>query len=70
MMKTYQELFNPTDEQELLQELSLGKISSTVLLSRGLNQIKQLEDKDLQSVLKTMIQMIFITSIQHKKTKR
>ena len=70
MMKTYQELFNPTDEQELLQELSLGKISSTVLLSRGLNQIKQLEDKNLQSVLKTMIQMIFITSIQHKKTKR
>ena len=70
MMKTYQELFNPTDEQELLKELSLGKISSTVLLSRGLNQIKQLEDKNLQSVLKTMIQMIFITSIQHKKTKR
>ena len=70
MMKTYQELFNPTDEQELLQELSLGKISSTVLLSRGLNQIKQLEDKNLQSVLKTIIQMIFITSLQHKKTKR
>jgi len=69
-MKTYQELFNPTDEQELLKELSLGKISSTVLLSRGLNQIKQLEDKNLQSVLKTMIQMIFITSIQQKKTKR
>ena len=69
-MKTYQELFNPTDEQELLQELSIGKISSTVLLSRGLNQIKQLEDKNLQSVLKTMIQMIFITSIQQKKTKR
>ena len=70
MMKTYQELFNPTDEQELLKELSIGKISSTVLLSRGLNQIKQLEDKNLQSVLKTMIQMIFITSLQHKKTKR
>ena len=69
-MKTYQELFNPTDEQELLQELSLGKISSTVLLSRGLSQIKQLEDKDLQSVLKTMIQMIFISSLQHKKKKR
>ena len=69
-MKTYQELFNPTDEQELLKELSLGKISSTVLLSRGLNQIKQLEDKNLQSVLKTIIQMIFITSLQHKKTKR
>ena len=69
-MKTYQELFNPIDEQELLQELSIGKISSTVLLSRGLNQIKQLEDKNLQSVLKTLIQMIFITSIQHKKTKR
>ena len=69
-MKTYQELFNPTDEQELLQELSIGKISSTVLLSRGLNQIKQLEDKNLQSVLKTLIQMIFITSIQQKKTKR
>ncbi len=70
MMKTYQELFNPTDEQELLKELSLGKISSTVLLSRGLNQIKQLEDKNLQLVLKTIIQMIFITSLQHKKTKR
>jgi len=69
-MKTYQELFNPTDEQELLQELSLGKISSTVLLSRGLNQIKKLENKNLQSVLKTIIQMIFITSLQHKKTKR
>ncbi|MDC1147387.1 hypothetical protein OAT62_03185 [Gammaproteobacteria bacterium] len=69
-MKTYQELFNPTDEQELLKELSLGKISSTVLLSRGLNQIKQLEDKNLQLVLKTIIQMIFITSLQHKKTKR
>ena len=69
-MKTYQELFNPTNEQELLQELSLGKISSTVLLSRGLSQIKQLEDKDLQSVLKTMIQMIFISSLQHKKKKR
>ena len=57
-------------KQELLKELSLGRISSTVLLSRGLNQIKQLEDKNLQSVLKTIIQMIFITSLQHKKTKR
>lgn len=70
MMKTYQELFNPTDEQELLHELTVEKISSTVLLSRGLNQIKQLEDKNLQSVLKTIIQMIFITSLQHKKKKR
>ena len=70
MMKTYQELFNPTDEQELLQELSLGKVSSTVLLSRGLSQIKQLKDKNLQSVLKTIIQMIFISSLQQKKKKR
>ena len=69
-MKTYQELFNPTDEQELLQELSLGKVSSTVLLSRGLSQIKQLKDKNLQSVLKTIIQMIFISSLQQKKKKR
>ena len=45
-MKTFDEYkFDSLNEDELLTEISLGKISSTVLMGRLLGQINQLKDK-------------------------
>tara|TARA_B100000767_G_scaffold261409_1_gene272995 strand:- start:182 stop:412 length:231 start_codon:yes stop_codon:yes gene_type:complete len=65
--QTQQVLDGTYDEEKTLEEISLGKIGSTVLLSRLLGQLKKVQDKPLQDVLKTMSYMIFTTSLQHKK---
>jgi hypothetical protein len=48
-----------------IQEISIGKIGSTVLLTRLMGQLKKIDDKSLRDVLKTMSYMIYTTSLQH-----
>jgi hypothetical protein len=48
-----------------IHEISIGKISSTFLLSRLMGQLKKIDDKPLMEVLKTMSYMIYTTSLQH-----
>ena len=70
-MKTFDEYkFDSLNEDELLTEISLGKISSTVLMGRLLGQINQLKDKELSKVLRTIGILIYITSLQHKSKKK
>ena len=69
-MKTYEEMkLDGLSEQELLTEISLGKISSTVFLGKVLMNVKKIEDKSLQEVLRNMSYMIYVTSLQHKSKK-
>ena len=70
-MKTFDEhKFDSLNEEELLKEISLGKISSTVLMSRLLGQVSQLKDKQMSKVLRTIGILIYITSLQHKSKKK
>jgi|FLOH01.1.fsa_nt_gi hypothetical protein len=48
-----------------IHEISIGKISSTFLLSRLMGQLKKIDDKPLMEVLKTISYMIYTTSLQH-----
>ena len=61
---------NQEQQEELLKEISLGKISSTVLMSRLLQQVSQLKDKQMSKVLRTLGILIYITSLQHKSKKK
>lgn len=70
-MKTFDEHnFDSLNEEDLLTEISLGKISSTVLMSRLLQQVSQLKDKQMSKVLRTLGILIYITSLQHKSKKK
>ena len=70
-MKTFEEMkLDGLSEQELLTEVSLGKISTTVFLGKVLMNIKKIQDKPLQDVLRNMSYMIYVTSLQHKSKKK
>ena len=71
-MKTFEEWDDVEikREQELLTEISLGKISTTVFLGKVLMNVKKIEDKSLQEVLRNMSYMIYVTSLQHKSKKK
>ena len=71
-MKTFEEWDDVEirREQELLTEISLGKISTTVFLSKVLMNVKKIQDKSLQEVLRNMSYMIYVTSLQHKSKKK
>ena len=64
--KIKQVLDGSLQEQKDLHEISIGKLSTTVLLTRLLGQLKKIEDKDLQQVLRTLSYMVYTTSLQHK----
>ena len=64
--KIKQVLDRSLQEQKDLHEISIGKISTTVLLTRLMGQLKKIEDKDLQQVLRTLSYMVYTTSLQHK----
>ena len=69
-MKIFEEMkLDGLSEQELLTEISLGKISTTVFLGKVLMNVKKIEDKSLQEVLRNMSYMIYVTSLQHKSKK-
>ena len=71
-MKTFEEWDDVEirREQELLTEISLGKISTTVFLGKVLMNVKKIQDKSLQEVLRNMSYMIYVTSLQHKSKKK
>ena len=70
-MKTFEEMkLDGLSEQELLTEISLGKISTTVFLGKVLMNVKKIQDKSLQEVLRNMSYMIYVTSLQHKSKKK
>ena len=52
--KIKQILDGSLQEQKDLHEISIGKLSTTVLLTRLMGQLKKIEDKDLQQVLRTL----------------
>ena len=67
--KIKQILDGSLQEQKDLHEISIGKVSTSLLLTRLLGQLKKVEDKDLQQVLSTLSYMVYITSLQHKSNK-
>ena len=64
--KIKQVLDGSLQEQKDLHEISIGKLSTTVLLTRLMGQLKKIEDKDIQQVLRTLSYMVYTTSLQHK----
>ena len=64
--KIKQVLDGSLQEQKDLHEISIGKLSTTVLLTRLMGKLKKIEDKDLQQVLRTLSYMVYTTSLQHK----
>ena len=70
-MKTFEEMrIDTLSEEELLTEISLSKISTTVFLTKVLMNVKKIQDKSLQEVLRNMSYMIYVTSLQHKSKKK
>ena len=67
--KIKQILDGSLQEQKDLHEISIGKVSTSLLLTRLLGQLKKFEDKDFQQVLRTLSYMVYITSLQHKSNK-
>ena len=68
-MKTFDEMkLSSFSDQELLTEISLGKVSSTLMIGRLLTQINKFKDKELGKILRTLGILIYITSLQHKPT--
>ena len=70
-MKTFDEYkFDSLNEEEILKEISLGKVSSTGMMMRLLTQVSKLKDKELGQVLRSLGVLIYITSLQHKSKKK
>ena len=70
-MKTFEEMkLDGLSEQELLTEISLGKVSTTMFLGKVLMNVKKIQDKSLQEVLRNMSYMIYVTSLQYKSKKK
>ena len=70
-MKTFDEMkLSGFSDQELLTEISLGKVSSTMMVGRLLTQVRKLKDKELGQTLRTLGILIYITSLQHKSKKK
>ena len=68
--KTQQVLDGSHQDGIDLEEISLGKLGTTVLIGRLISQLNKVDDKSLRDVLKTMGYMIYTTSLQHKKNPR
>ena len=71
-MKTYNEMkLENLSEEELINEISLGSISSKVLLGRIVVLTRKLEDKNLGKVLQFISYLIFVVSLKiFKKNKK
>lgn len=71
-MKTYNEIkLENLSEEELINEISLGSISSKVLLGRIVVLTRKLEDKNLGRVLQFISYLIFVVSLKiFKKNKK
>ena len=54
------------DTKELLVEISIGKISTTILVGRLMRLVKGIKDRYLQKSLSTLGYMIYTVSLQSK----
>jgi len=79
MIKTFDDfkLDNLTEEELTrdisdlsITEISLGKVSSTMMVGKLLTQVRNVKDKELGQVLRTLGILIYITSLQHKSRKK
>ena len=57
------------DVTELITEISIGKISTTILIGRLMRLVKGISDKSLQKTLSTLGYMIYTVSLQSKSLK-
>jgi hypothetical protein len=55
-----------TDTKDLLLEISIGKISSTILIGRLMKLVQGIKDKNLKKSLSTLGYLIYTVSLQSK----
>jgi len=69
-MKTYSEMkLDNLTEEELINELSIGKVSSTVILGRLTQLTRKMKDRQLGEVFKWIGFLIYNVSLQQKSKK-
>ena len=69
-MKTYNEMkLDNLTEEELINEISIGKISSTVILGRLTQLTRKMKDRQLGEVFKWIGFLIYNVSLQQKSKK-
>ena len=67
-MKTYNEMkLENLSEQELINEISLGKVSSSVILGKLVQLTRKMKDRQLCEVFKWIGFLIYTVSLQQKK---
>lgn len=70
-MKTFNDItLESMTDDDLLTEISLGKVSSSLMVGKLLTQVNKLKDKELGQILRTLGILIYITSLQHKSKKK
>ena len=69
-MKTYNEMkLDNLTEEELINEISIGKIGSTVILGRLTQLTRKMKDRQLGEVFKWIGFLIYNVSLQQKSKK-
>jgi hypothetical protein len=69
-MKTYNEMkLDNLTEDELINEISIGKIGSTVILGRLTQLTRKMKDRQLGEVFKWIGFLIYNVSLQQKSKK-
>ena len=69
-MKTYNEMkLDNLTEEELINEISIGKVSSTVILGRLVQLTRKMKDRQLGEVFKWIGFLIYNVSLQQKSKK-
>jgi len=69
-MKTYIEMkLDNLTEEELINEISIGKVSSTVILGKLVTLTRKMKDKELGTVFKWIGFLIYNVSLQQKSKK-
>jgi len=69
-MKTYSEMkLDNLTEEELINEISIGKVGSTVILGKLVTLTRKMKDKQLGEVLKWIGFLIYNVSLQQKSKK-
>lgn len=69
-MKTYNEMkLDNLTEDELINEISIGKIGSTVILGRLTQLTRKMKDRQLGEIFKWIGFLIYNVSLQQKSKK-
>ena len=69
-MKTYNEMkLDNLTEDELINEISIGKVGSTVILGKLVQLTRKMKDRQLGEVFKWIGFLIYNVSLQQKSKK-